>query len=296
MNFRAKRKEQKPTSTGRWDDQTRSHDSQYQRSAIESDCLRHIRHPQRYSCWKLWLASGQSNMGFSIQSPPTQRKPVNLSPTLHFAVLKSVHTSRMSRLQTSEKRSFSASAMATGDDGKWRTVDNERHGLDWICAVAARFGHEIRISQDVPVGIIESHFGGSKLYCWMPRESLENSPNLLVILLSPISGSKRKSGTMRTLPGKTIQIVIPTDRRQNHGSSSCLYNAMIAPIAPLAMRGSDLRRRIQSGKGRSISKTATHYGQRMAKTFKQNDLAFLAVQLPLWESLRLAEKSMGRNA
>ena len=63
-----------------------------------------------------------------------------------------------------------------GDDGQWRTVDNERFGLDWISAVAAWFAHEVRISQDVPVGLIESNFGGSKLYCWMPRESLDHSP------------------------------------------------------------------------------------------------------------------------
>ena len=45
-----------------------------------------------------------------------------------------------------------------GDDGQWRTVDNERFGLDWISAVAAWFAHEVRISQDVPVGLIESNF------------------------------------------------------------------------------------------------------------------------------------------
>ena len=62
------------------------------------------------------------------------------------------------------------------NDGQWRVVDNERFGLNWISAVGAWFAHEVRVTQDVPVGLVESHFGGSKLHCWMPIESLEQSP------------------------------------------------------------------------------------------------------------------------
>ena len=53
----------------------------------------------------------------------------------------------MSRLQTSVLTELFSIRTGEGDDGKWRTVNNERHGLDWISAVAAWFGHEIRISR-----------------------------------------------------------------------------------------------------------------------------------------------------
>ncbi len=127
----------------------------------------------------VWLASGQSNMGFSIPKSTHAEEARKLipHPTLRrFKVGPYIADEPIADI--GGDGAFQNPQWRRGDDGLWRIVDNERFGLDWVSAVAAWFGHEIRISQDVPVGIIESHFGGSKLYCWMPRESLERQPGI----------------------------------------------------------------------------------------------------------------------
>src|SRR6056300_583655 len=108
---------------------------------------------------EVWLASGQSNMGFSITKSTHAQEARKLipHPTLRrFKVGPYIADEPVADIGANG--AFQNPHWRMGDDGKWRTVDNERFGLDWISAVAAWFGHEIRISQGVPVGIIESHF------------------------------------------------------------------------------------------------------------------------------------------
>jgi sialate O-acetylesterase len=260
----------------------------------------------------VWLASGQSNMGFSIPKSTHAEEARKLipHPTLRrFKVGPYIADEPLADIGANG--AFQNPHWRMGDDGKWRTVDNERFGLDWISAVAAWFGHEIRISQGVPVGIIESHFGGSKLYCWMPRKSLENSPEFIRDIIEPYRDQKKKWDEAHAAweddPNRD-----PNRPPTEPWRLSCLYNAMIAPIAPLAMRG------VIWYQGESNQGRAEPYRRQLPtmvkewrKTFRQNDLAFLAVQLPAFgkvrnwpsspwaeirESIALLEKSLPNTA
>ncbi|NCZ64536.1 MAG: hypothetical protein EBY62_12300, partial [Cellvibrionales bacterium] len=261
---------------------------------------------------EVWLASGQSNMGFSIPKSTHAEEARKLipHPTLRrFKVGPYIADEPLADI--GGDGSFQHSNWRRGDDGLWRIVDNKRFGLDWISAVAAWFGHEIRISQGVPVGIIESHFGGSKLYCWMPRESLENSPEFTRDIIEPYRVQKKKwddaYAAWKDDPNRD-----PNRPPTEPWRLSCLYNAMIAPIAPLAMRG------VIWYQGESNQGRAEPYRRQLPtmvkewrKTFRQNDLAFLAVQLPAFgkvrnwpsspwaeirESIALLEKSLPNTA
>ena len=93
---------------------------------------------------------------------------------------------------------------------------------------------------------------------------------------------------------------------------SCLYNAMIAPIAPLAMRGVIwYQGESNQGRAEAYRRQLPTMVKEWCKTFKQNDLAFLAVQLPAFgkvrdwprspwaemrESIALLEKSLPNTA
>ena len=186
---------------------------------------------------EVWLASGQSNMGFSISKSTHAKEARKLMPhpTLRRFKVGSYLADKPVE-DIGAKDAYQHPRWRMGDTQQWRTVDNERHGLDWISAVAAWFGHEVRISQGVPVGIIESHFGGSKLYCWMPRESLENSPEFTRDIIEPYRDQKKKwddaYAAWQHDPNRD-----PNRPPTEPWKLSCLYNAMIAPIAPLAMRG-----------------------------------------------------------
>ena len=240
----------------------------------------------------VWLASGQSNMGFSIPKSTHAEEARKLipHPTLRrFKVGPYIADEPIADI--GGDGAFQNPQWRRGDDGLWRTVDNERFGLDWISAVAAWFGHEIRISQDVPVGIIESHFGGSKLYCWMPRESLERSPEFTRDIIEPYRVQKKKwddaHAAWKEDPNRD-----PNRPPTEPWRLSCLYNAMIAPIAPLAMRG------VIWYQGESNQGRAEPYRRQLPtmvkewrKTFQQNNLAFLAVQLPAFGKVRVWPRS-----
>ena len=260
----------------------------------------------------VWLASGQSNMGFSIPKSTHAEEARKLipHPTLRrFKVGPYIADEPIADI--GGDGAFQNPQWRRGDDGLWRIVDNERFGLDWVSAVAAWFGHEIRISQNVPVGIIESHFGGSKLYCWMPRKSLERSPEFTRDIIEPYRVQKKKwvdaHAAWKEDPNRD-----PNRPPTEPWRLSCLYNAMIAPIAPLAMRG------VIWYQGESNQGRAEPYRRQLPtmvkewrKTFQQKNLAFLAVQLPAFgkvrdwprspwaemrESIALLEKSLPNTA
>ena len=240
----------------------------------------------------VWLASGQSNMGFSIPKSTHAEEARKLipHPTLRrFKVGPYIADEPIADI--GGDGAFQNPQWRRGDDGQWRIVDNERFGLDWISAVAAWFGHEIRISQNVPVGIIESHFGGSKLYCWMPRKSLERSPEFTRDIIEPYQVLKKKwddaYAAWKEDPNRD-----PNRPPTEPWRLSCLYNAMIAPIAPLAMRG------VIWYQGESNQGRAEAYRRQLPtmvtewrKSFKKDDLAFLAVQLPAFGKVRVWPRS-----
>ena len=240
----------------------------------------------------VWLASGQSNMGFSIPKSTHAEEARKLipHPTLRrFKVGPYIADEPIADI--GGDGAFQNPQWRRGDDGQWRIVDNERFGLDWISAVAAWFGHEIRISQNVPVGIIESHFGGSKLYCWMPRKSLERSPEFSRDIVEPYRVQKKKwddaHAAWKEDPNRD-----PNRPPTEPWRLSCLYNAMIAPIAPLAMRG------VIWYQGESNQGRAEAYRRQLPtmvtewrKSFQKDDLAFLAVQLPAFGKVRVWPRS-----
>jgi len=240
----------------------------------------------------VWLASGQSNMGFSIPKSTHAEEARKLIPHPTFRRFKvGPYIADEPIADIGGDGAFQNPQWRRGDDGLWRIVDNERFGLDWVSAVAAWFGHEIRISQNVPVGIIESHFGGSKLYCWMPRKSLERSPEFTRDIIEPYRVQKKKwddaHAAWKEDPNRD-----PNRPPTEPWRLSCLYNAMIAPIAPLAMRG------VIWYQGESNQGRAEAYRRQLPtmvtewrKSFQKDDLAFLAVQLPAFGKVRVWPRS-----
>ena len=236
---------------------------------------------------EVWLASGQSNMGFSIPKSTHANEARELipHPTLRrFKVGPYIADKPVANIGA--EGAFQNPRWRMGDDGQWRAVDNERFGLNWISAVAAWFAHNVRVSQDVPVGLIESHFGGSKLYCWMPRESLESSPEFTrdVIELYRVQKAKwdEKYAAWKADPNRD-----PDRPPTEPWRLSCLYNAQIAPLTPFAMRG------VIWYQGESNQGRAEAYRRQLPtmvnswrNEFGRDDLAFLAVQLPAFGKVR----------
>ena len=236
---------------------------------------------------EVWLASGQSNMGFAIPKSTHADEARKLIPHQHLRRFKvGPYIADKPVTDIGAEGAFQNPRWRMGDDGQWRPVDNERFGLNWISAVAAWFAHEVRVSQDVPVGLIESHFGGSKLYCWMPIESLEKSPEFQRDVIEPYRVQKAKwddkYAAWKADPNRD-----PNRPPTEPWRLSCLYNAQISPLTPFAMRG------VIWYQGESNQGRAEAYRRQLPamvsawrSAFERDDLAFLAVQLPAFGKLR----------
>jgi sialate O-acetylesterase len=90
----------------------------------------------------------------------------------------------------------------TDCQGKW--VECSPETVPGFSAVAYFFGRQLYKDLNVPIGLIHTSWGGTAAELWTSRKTLEADPDL-----------------------KSLA----------HGESSSLYNGMIAPLIPLAIRG-----------------------------------------------------------
>ncbi len=107
----------------------------------------------------VWLASGQSNMDSPMSSgSAAEALPSADDPLLRFfSVTKSVSAEPLPGVQ-----------------GQWEPSTPE--AAKKFSAVAYFFAREIRKTQNVPVGIIRSSWGGTPIKTWMSLESLKKAP------------------------------------------------------------------------------------------------------------------------
>lgn len=104
----------------------------------------------------VWLASGQSNMEWPVEQAQDAEQEIaraNDSRIRHFKVPKSWSSKPEARL--------------TG--GQWRAASPQTVGQ--FSAVAYYFARELRAHGDVPIGIIDSTWGGSSIEAWMDASS-----------------------------------------------------------------------------------------------------------------------------
>ena len=207
------------------DDQTRSDESDRSRTRVEGDCRQLFRHPEGYTSRRsLVWHPGQSNIGILISKSTHAESARRHIPHPTLRRFKVGPYVRGTHCRHRIERCISTSGLANGDDKQWRVVDNERFGLDWISAgcrlVCPRDPHLAGCTG----GDCRVPFRGSKLHCWMPRESLEKNLKFTRDIIEPYRIQKKKWDDS-TPHRRKIRIAILTDRRPNLGS----YPAFIMP-------------------------------------------------------------------
>ena len=105
----------------------------------------------------VWVASGQSNMEWPLvntRNAATEIAAANDRRLRHFKV----------------PTSFSQVPEADLVGGSWAVADSQHVGT--FSAVAYYFARDLRKSLDVPIGIINTTWGGSRIETWMSRAAL----------------------------------------------------------------------------------------------------------------------------
>lgn len=191
---------------------------------------------------EVWICSGQSNMQWSVAS--------GIDPDLE--------TARANRPQL---RLFQVPLVSKAEpqdnvDASWRicAVDN----VGGFSAVAYYFGVNMQETLGVPVGLIQTAWGGTRAEAWTSPQTMAQVSELKPILdawaqsvasYDPQAAqaqyaealakweaaAKAAKAEGKQPPGGRPQA--PADPRLDRHHPSNLYNAMIAPLAPYAIRG-----------------------------------------------------------
>lgn len=183
---------------------------------------------------EVWVCSGQSNMERAMRLTQDAEKEIAAA---HFPQI---------RLLTVPKRP----ATTPRDDleAKWELCSPAT--VAGFSAVAYYYGRELTRELGCPVGLIHSSWGGTVAKVWTPESAMKADPQLHLIL-------EREQERIRDLPKARIQYaknraaweqrraadpkkagpspLEPTEASK--GGAAHLYNGMIHPLIPYAMRG-----------------------------------------------------------
>jgi sialate O-acetylesterase len=185
---------------------------------------------------QVWLCSGQSNMQLMVKEANDANEEIASADYPDI------------RLFTVQRK---ASAEPLDDTkGKWVVCDSKN--IPEFSAVAYYFGREIHNKINAPVGLIDSSFGGTPAQAWTRKEILTNNTDLSwywdrdlkIIADKPKYQAQYDQQVQIWKQKKTEQISgkpLPEPRLpgelNDKNRSSMLYNAMIHPILPFAIKG-----------------------------------------------------------
>jgi sialate O-acetylesterase len=231
---------------------------------------------------EVWVGSGQSNMEFPLTRAFSAAEAATGCAGLHLFTVPR-ETAALPRPDV---------------DGAWSPCTEA--GASAFSAVAFHFGQELQAALGVHVGLIHTSWGGTPAEAWTRRDALAEDPALQPLLAQyrRIEGEypSQRYGYERRLPiwndalkawqaanpAATPMPGMPAPRggpEDPHRPAS-LWNAMIAPITPFAIRG------VLWYQGETNALRAWDYQRLMTamiqdwrRAWNRGDLPFLFVQL-----------------
>lgn len=252
---------------------------------------------------EVWLASGQSNMEWVVRY--THDAAIDVPASVHFPLIRHIRIKRTVAATPADSVDIDRDVWeAAGPD----TTLN-------FSAVAYYFAKDINELTGVPVGIIGSYWGGTNIEAWMSPESLASDPAFATV-------AERWRKTLAEYPEKLTAYHAavaawelerdaarsagkPFTKHRPYtpagpggaGTPSGLYNGMINPLVPYALRGTIWYQ------GEANAGRANQYHALFASLitdwrtrFQQGDFPFYWVQLANYSSLTGTDWAFLREA
>ena len=240
---------------------------------------------------EVWVCSGQSNMEMPVGPTGWSAGALN-------------YEDEISRSDDPTLRMFTvqhavADKPQTDVEGSWAPAHGE--SIANFSATAYFFGRELQKALNVPIGLIHSSWGGTRAEAWTSRGTLESGSEFKSILedrtklLSAYpkiyqdfeqqlaqwrrDSDKAEADGAVILPPPTV----PKDPRSDPARPSGLFNAMVMPLTPFAIRG------VIWYQGESNSDRPFQYRKLFPamihdwrQAWGEGDFPFLYVQLTNW--------------
>lgn len=164
---------------------------------------------------EVWLCSGQSNMEWSVAQSDRPQEEIAAGNHPRIRHIKIPHRPSMQP----EKD--------VPSDG-WKAATPQTVGS--FTAVGYFFARNLQKELDVPIGLIGSNWGGTRIEPWIPPVGFQQVPALSETANNLSSFPQRTFQKDPRNPLKTVAGI-------NHQSALALYNGMIHPLVPFAIRG-----------------------------------------------------------
>ena len=154
---------------------------------------------------EVWLCSGQSNMEWTVQRSANAKEEIKAGNHPQIRHIKIPH-----RPSDEPESNVPSNGWQACSD---KTVAN-------FTAVGYFFGRHLHKELGVPIGLIGSNWGGTRIEPWTPPEGFKKVPALKESHADKLDSFPAKNGN-----------------RINHQSPLALYNGMIHPLLPYSIRG-----------------------------------------------------------
>lgn len=200
---------------------------------------------------EVWLCSGQSNMEMPMWTDRARWRNIDGDKLCANGANPLIRTARMSprRWEKLPRKDFPIT---------WAALDADN--AQSFSAVSFFFGHELQAKLGIPIGLITSHWGGTRIEPWTPPCGFDSIPELKEIAYR-VNAKLPSCPEYKEAAQKTIEayrqwldsfvqasangaeLLPPPEFPEalkpaiNHQQPTVLYNAMIVPFVPYAFRG-----------------------------------------------------------
>jgi len=235
----------------------------------------------------LWIASGQSNMqmpmgGFSSAAVNNAEKEIAAARYPQIRTMQIAQTSSLYPLDDATVKS------------PWAKCTPET--IRSFSAVGYFFARDVHRAEKVPIGIIDSTWGGTPAEAWTSLPALTSHADMLPFLGAYADMMQGRAKTLRQIE---IEKALAERARANGEPApkhiarrnvlswqpAGLFNAMIAPLTPLGIKGVIW----YQGEANRYSDRAGLYGKLFPllitdwrQAWGQGDFPFLYVQISSW--------------
>ncbi|MSR30993.1 MAG: 9-O-acetylesterase [Gemmataceae bacterium] len=209
---------------------------------------------------EVWLCSGQSNMEWSVASSTNAKEEISKGsrPTIRHIKIQKVPSDKPQ-----------AEAVTSGwQDCTPATVGN-------FTAVGYFYALALQKELDVPIGLIGSNWGGTRIEPWTTPDGFRHIPSL-----------KNIADNLDKFPAKDAS------GKASSGSPLSLYNGMIAPLVPYGMRGAIwYQGESNNGEGMLYADKMNALIHGWRKLWNNADMPFYYVQLAPYDYAKGPDKT-----
>ena len=226
---------------------------------------------------EVWVASGQSNMEFPLS------RSVESQAAIASATNALIHLFMVPNVKSE--------APTVHINSSWKVCSPDLIG--GYSAVAYFFARDLQAARDVPVGIIQSDWGGSPAEVWMNRESLEINPRYQAEILDANAEAWKnyQQGRIEFEKEKALAASKGEEFKKQPPRFGWrpteLYNGMIAPLIPYAIKGAIwYQGESNAGRAEQYRTLFADMIRNWRRDWGQGDFPFLLVQLAPFRAIK----------